>query len=59
MSGRYYMLTTLKRLVREWRDAQKAIDATPVEERQHNREPLDRMIRAHNALVKFADEEMG
>ena len=52
------MLTTLKKLVREWRDAQKAIDATPVEERQHNREPLDRLVRAHNALVQFADEEM-
>ena len=58
MNGRYYMLTTLKKLVREWRDAQKAIDATPVEERQHNREPLERLVRAHNALVKYADEEM-
>lgn len=50
---------TLKRLVKEWRDAQRHIDATPHAERQHNREPLDRLIAAHNALLKYANEEMG
>ena len=52
------MSAHLEKLVREWRDAQKAIDATPVKERYDNREPLDRLIAAHNALIKYADEEM-
>lgn len=50
------MMTTLEKLVREWREAQKAIDAMLLKERQKNREPLDRLIAAHNALVKYADE---
>jgi hypothetical protein len=53
------MSVELEKLVREWRDAQRAIDRMPVRERQKNREPLDRMIAAHNALLKYADEEMG
>ena len=53
------MSAHLEKLVREWRAAQKAIDATPVAERERNRAPLDRLIAAHNALVKYADEEMG
>ena len=51
-------MSELERLVREWREAQRAIDETPVPEREHNLEPLKRMVRAHNALVKYADEEM-
>ena len=53
------MSTRLEALVREWREAQKAIDRLSVEERRGDRVPLDRMVRAaHNALVKFVDEEM-
>lgn len=52
-------MSELEKLVKEWRDAQRAIDQTPVRERQTNREPLDRMIAAHNALLKYADEELG
>jgi hypothetical protein len=53
------MSAHLEKLVREWRDAQRAIDRMTVQERQKNREPLDRMIAAHMALLKYADEEMG
>jgi hypothetical protein len=49
----------LKRLVKEWRDAQREIDRTPVEERKNNLGPLHRLIAAHNALLKYANEEMG
>lgn len=49
----------LEKLVREWRDAQKTIDRLTVQERQQDRAPLDRLIAAHNALIKYADEEMG
>jgi hypothetical protein len=59
MNERYYTLTTLERLVREWREAQKAIDRIPPPQRKVNFEPLERLVRAHNALVKFVDEEMG
>jgi hypothetical protein len=52
-------MTELEKLVREWRDAQKAIDRMPVAERRKDRAPLDRMVAAHNALVKYADEELG
>ena len=48
----------LEKLVREWRDAQRAIDATPQHQRQHDRAPLDRMVAAHNALRKYADEKL-
>jgi hypothetical protein len=51
-------MTQLEKLVREWRDAQRAIDQTPVEERQRNLEPLNRMVAAHNALLKYANEEI-
>jgi hypothetical protein len=59
------MSAHLEKLVREWRDAQKAIDKQ-VDESKH-RELLmvergfamNRLIAAHNALVKYADEEMG
>ena len=53
------MSVHLERLVREWRDAQRLIDRTPVEERKRNLEPLERLIAAHNALLKYANEEMG
>ena len=49
----------LEKLVREWRDAQHAIDKMTVEERRRDRKPLDRMVAAHNALRKYAEEEMG
>lgn len=49
----------LERLVIEWRAAQKAIDRMTLVEREKNRKPLDRLIAAHNALAKYADEEMG
>lgn len=51
-------LRKYKRLVREWRDAQHEIDRTPVEERKNNLGPLHRLIAAHNALLKYANEEM-
>jgi len=54
MSDKY-----LIKLVLEWRAAQLAIDRLTVEERRNNREPLDRLVAAHNALVKYVDEEMG
>lgn len=53
------MSVHLEKLVREWRDAQNAIDRLSVEERRANREPLIRLVAAHNALKKYADEEMG
>lgn len=53
------MSAHLEKLVREWREAQKAIDQLSVIERQINREPLNRLIAAHHALIKYADEEMG
>jgi hypothetical protein len=49
----------LEGLVREWRDAQKAIDELTVEERRDDLKPLQRMVAAHNALVKYVDEELG
>lgn len=48
----------LEKLVREWRDAQKAIDQTPERERRWNSKPLERMVKAHNALIKYADEQL-
>jgi hypothetical protein len=56
-------VTELEQLVKEWRDAQDAIDNTTTQlmtrfERQHNRAPLDRMVAAHNALRKYADEKL-
>jgi hypothetical protein len=48
----------IEKLVREWRDAQLAIDALTPEQRRADPRPLDRLIAAHNALVKYADEEM-
>jgi hypothetical protein len=53
------MSVELERLVREWRAAQKAIDRLTQAERMTNKAPLDRLIAAHNALIKYADEEMG
>jgi hypothetical protein len=64
------MSAHLEKLVREWREAQKAIDRmTPQERkldlpplerlRKINIAPLERLVAAHNALVKYADEEMG
>ena len=53
------MSAHLEKLVREWRDAQHAIDRMTVEERRKNREPLDRLVAAHNALRQYAEEEIG
>jgi hypothetical protein len=53
------MSADLEKLVIEWRDAQKAIDRMTVEERRRDRKPLDRLVAAHNALIKYANEEMG
>jgi hypothetical protein len=53
------MSAHLEKLVIEWRDAQKAIDRMTVEERRRDRKPLDRLVAAHNALIKYANEEMG
>lgn len=50
--------TQLEKLVREWRDAQKAIDRLTVEQRRRDRAPLGRLVDAHNALLKYANEEM-
>jgi hypothetical protein len=52
------MSAHLEKLVREWRDAQKAIDAMTPDERELNYVPLHRLITAHNALIKYIDEEM-
>jgi hypothetical protein len=54
-----HMSVHLERLVREWRAAQREIDRTPVEERKNNLGPLHRLIAAHNALLKYANEELG
>jgi hypothetical protein len=50
------MTHSLEQLVREWRDAQKAIDEMTPPQRQHDRAPLDRLIAAHNALLRWANE---
>jgi hypothetical protein len=55
------MSAHLERLVREWREAQKDIDAL---EKHYNptvgqrSDALDRLVAAHNALIKYVDEEM-
>ena len=51
-------MTPLEKLVREWRDAQTAIDRMSIAQRHANREPLNRLLAAHNALIKYADEEL-
>jgi len=53
------MSAHLEKLVREWRDAQRAIDQLSVEERKQNIAPLERLIAAHNALLKYANEDIG
>jgi hypothetical protein len=50
------MSTHLQKLVSEWRDAQKAIDAMTIEQKRHDKGPLDRLIAAHNALIAYADQ---
>ena len=49
----------LEKLVREWYEAQKAIDRMTPDQRLKNTEPLHRLVAAHNALRKYAEEEMG
>lgn len=49
----------LAMLVIEWRAAQKAIDRIVASGKERPMEALDRLVAAHNALVKYADEEMG
>jgi hypothetical protein len=53
------MSAHLEKLVIEWRDAIRAIDRMPVEERERDLEPLNRLVAAQNALLKYANEEMG
>lgn len=59
------MSATLERLVTEWRNAQRAIDHLKEKAEQHpisdveKRDAVERLVEAHNALVKYADEEMG
>lgn len=57
--------TPLAALVREWREAQKAIDeqvaiakTRPVLMAERGL-AMKRLVDAHNALIKYADEEMG
>ena len=59
------MSVHLEKLVREWRDAQKAIDAQ-VDEAKTRKIlgaergfAVQRLVLAHTALLKYADEEMG
>lgn len=59
------MSAHLEKLVTEWRDAQRAIDRQ-VEEigrrlvpEAERRDALQRLVDAHNALKKYAEEEMG
>jgi hypothetical protein len=51
-------MSELEKLVKEWRDAQHAIDAMPPRERATNAAPLERMMAAHSALCKYADEHL-
>lgn len=51
-------MTILEQLVREWREAQLAIDKLTVKQRRDNQAPLDRLIAAHNALTRYADEKL-
>lgn len=53
------MSAHLESLVREWRDAQRAIDRLSVEQRKEDMTPLHRLIAAHNALLQYANEKMG
>jgi hypothetical protein len=50
--------TPLAALVREWRCAQKAIDALTVEQRRADHTPLDRLVAAHQALIAYADDHL-
>ena len=38
--------------------AESAIDRLTDQERRENMDPLKRLIAAHNAMVKYVDEEM-
>jgi hypothetical protein len=51
-------MTELEKLVKEWRDAQKAIDNMTPEQRQKDIAPLDRLMQAHYALNEYADEHL-
>jgi hypothetical protein len=51
--------TRLEMLVKEWYDAQKVIERMTKKERRNTREPLDRLIAAHDALINYVDKEMG
>lgn len=53
------MSAHLEKLVREWRDAILVVDGMTVEQRRKDSKPLERIIAAHNALLKYANEEMG
>jgi hypothetical protein len=53
------MSAHLEGLVREWRDAIQAVDKMSLEERRRDEKPLHRIVAAHNALLKYAVEEMG
>jgi hypothetical protein len=51
-------MTDLEKIVREWREAQLVIDCMSVDERRHDDKPLRRLIAAHDAMVKYADEHL-
>jgi hypothetical protein len=59
------MSAHLEKLVREWRDAQRAVDRQVEESKMRDvlmaerGFAVNRLIAAHNALIKYADEEMG
>jgi hypothetical protein len=52
-------MTQLEKLVIEWRDAQRAIDKMTASERQKSIDALQRLIEAHNVLLRYANEELG
>jgi 16S rRNA G527 N7-methylase RsmG len=57
------MSAHLEKLVREWREALKACERAGEAARSISQAERDiiieRAVAAHNALVKYADEEMG
>jgi hypothetical protein len=51
-------MTELELLVKEWREAQDAIDDLTASERARDTRPLNRLIAAHDALREYADEHL-
>ena len=52
------MTDLLEKLVREWCEAQLAIDRLTVEQRQRDNGPLLRMVAAHNNLREYAEQHL-